>query len=77
MFWIQESKTSGKPVGYKQFYADFESDIIKLPRLGIEGTQESDTNVENHPVGYGSECLCLETGELFILSREDNEWKKV
>lgn len=77
MFWIQDSNSYGKPKDYKMFYADYESDIDNLPKFGIDGKQESNTTVENHPTGYGSECLVIETGELYILSRDDNEWKKV
>ena len=63
----------------KEYLLTNAEDINKLPRVGIEGTQEtcSDT-VTNDPCAVGSTAL-LVTGavtEVYILT-PDNEWVKM
>ena len=68
MFWIQENGLNKNNTGYKLFYAEFTSDISELPTDKKEGTQTSGDTVSNKVCALGSECLCIENANLYILT---------
>lgn len=76
-YWIQETRTNQNMKNYKSFMCDFRTDIEKLPRMGINGTEQEDDTVSSLPCSYGSDCLCLEDSSVWILGKETNEWKEV
>lgn len=76
MFWIQQTGTGHNNSNYRLFYAEKESDVTDLmPTDKVEGTQTNGDSVANKKCAIGSECLVLETGNLYILSSEG--WKAV
>lgn len=77
MFWIQETKTTQNNVGYKFFYADYETDVLNLPTQTEFGKQENDDTVSNQKVSAGSECFVLESGSAYILGKATNRWIKI
>ena len=68
MFWIQQTGTNHNNSAYRLFYAETDSDIALLPTNLVEGTQDNGDTVANQICSLGSECLCLSTGELYVLS---------
>lgn len=56
----------------KQFLCLTVSDIAKLPKEGVYGTQENVPPEENEPCGVGSTAI-FKTGEVYMLW-PDNEW---
>ena len=68
MFWIQQTGTNHNNSAYRLFYAETDSDIALLPTNLVEGTQDNGDTVANQTCSLGSECLCLSTGELYVLS---------
>lgn len=77
MFWIQQTGTNHNNSAYRLFYADYESDVANLPTSQEEGKQTNGDTVANQKTTAGSECLVLESGNLYILSKDDDEWKGV
>lgn len=75
MYWIQEIATNKNNSGYRLFYAEKLIDINLMPTNLKKGIQENGDSVANHLCSLGSECLCLENGERFILS--NSGWTKV
>lgn len=66
---------NGHPVhsNKKSFVCQSVDDIGKLPRCGIEGTQDvTDDPTINEPCAIGSDAI-VKTGEVYILW-PDNEW---
>lgn len=64
---------SSCPNAKKQYLCTSVDDISKLPRCGIEGTQEQRIDPkDNEPCGIGSQAI-VKTGEVYILW-PDNEW---
>ena len=68
MFWIQKTGTKNDNSAYRLFYAETDSDIALLPTNLVKGTQDNGDTVANQTCSLGSECLCLSTGELYVLS---------
>jgi len=61
----------------KEFICQDENDITKLPRYGINGTQESEYDtVSNQPCAIGSKAIVCSTSNVYILS-PDNAWVKL
>ena len=75
MFWIQQTGSNHNNSGYRLFYAELESDLSLMPTNKQEGKQDNGDSIANKKVALGSECLVLETGNLYILS--SNGWKGV
>ena len=72
---------NGKPNQYdqKQYILTSESDVDKLPRMNIRGTQEiTNDSTVNEPCAVGSTALVCTTGniDVFMLT-PDNEWLKM
>ena len=76
-YWIQETANNHNISGYKLFYCDYVSDIDKLPRFKIDGEIQEDDSTASYPCSYGSECVCLENGNKYILGKSTNKWRKV
>ncbi len=68
MFWIQENGINKNNIGYKLFYAEFESDISILPTNKKVGNQVSGDTVVNKVCALGSECYCIENNILYVLT---------
>lgn len=68
MFWVQENGLNKNNTGYKLFYAELESDIALLPTHSKEGLQDGHDSTANHKCALGSECLCIENSNLYILT---------
>lgn len=69
------------PAPIKSYDCTSESDISKLPKFGIPGTQVLDDGfdeINNAPCGFGSTAL-LVTGTVTQVHRlmPDNDWKKM
>ena len=77
MFWIQQTGTNHNNSAYRLFYADYETDVANLPTSQKNGKQDNGDTVANQKITAGSECLVLESGNLYILSKDDDEWKGV
>ncbi len=75
MYWVQETATNKNNPGYRLFYAEKLIDINLMPTNLKKGIQENGDSTANHLCSLGSECLCLENGERFILS--NSGWTKV
>lgn len=74
MFWIQDTGNKYNNSAYNLYYADYESDVKNLPTSSKEGLQDGDT-VANKRTCAGSECLVLETGNLYILRKATDTWE--
>jgi hypothetical protein len=79
MFRVTKSQWSVNGV-QNDYLCSSEEDIAKLPRFGVEGTQEvvtEDDVIVNKPCMYGSTALvidpALESSKLYILG-PDNSW---
>lgn len=68
MFWIQQTGTKNNNSAYRLFYAESDDDIDFLPTNLVEGTQDTGDTVANQKCSIGSECLCLSSGLLYVLS---------
>lgn len=76
-YWVQETTTKQNMINYRSYICDFRSDIEKLPRFGIKGTDQEGDSISPQPCSYGSDCLCLEDSSVWILGKETNEWKEL
>lgn len=76
MFWVQETGTNHNNSTYRLFYADFESDLKNLPTQNKKGTQYNGDTVANQTCSAGSECVVIETGNVYILGKESNTWDR-
>lgn len=68
MFWIQENGKDKNNRDYRLFYAEFASDLPLLPTDKKEGTQVDGNSSANYKCALGSECLCIENSNLYILT---------
>lgn len=68
MFWIQEMGSKNNNSAYRLFYAEYESDISLLPTSQTQGQQSNGDTVANQKCALGSECLCIDTGDVFVLT---------
>lgn len=77
-YWIQSigSPQNGENPNRKLFYADTAADINNLPTAQNEGTPQGDLT-SHEKCAFGSSCLCLETSDLYVLSKDDDSWIKV
>lgn len=57
----------------REFIADKNTDIDKLPRQNIRGIQNTKEDPLNDIVSAGSKCFVIETSETYMLGN-DNEW---
>ena len=69
MFWVQETANRHNNSTYRNFYAEYTDDIDLLPTDKECGKQDNGDSVANHPCALGSECICIESAELYILTR--------
>ncbi len=81
MFWIDTSDTGRLQNSDRQipFWADSESDVANLPKMGIYGVQQGDDTISCRPVGKGSTCMCINNGSgstLYVLN-SNNDWIKM
>ena len=60
----------------EQFIAETEADIAKLPTLTSAGNQAESEGFAYQKTGVGSVALCVETGDVYILT-SNNQWTKV
>ena len=79
MYWLDQTQSSTN--SQKLFYADTESDIENLPTSKKFGVKQdytyTDPTVEaERPVLIGSQCLVIETGDIFMLN-SNNIWTKI
>ncbi len=73
MFWIDPTDNDQKG-GTRAFQCDSPSDVPNLPTSTTLGKGDDET--ANQKVEKSSSCLCLGSGELYILNSED-EWISV
>ena len=76
-YWIQETGGNHNLSNYRMFYFDTESEIDDLPTATKEGKQQDDDSVSAQKCSYGSEAYCLETGSVYILSKDTDTWMGV
>lgn len=77
-YWVQEVATKGtNSSGYRKYYCDTEADIAKLPKYAVFGEKQDENPVDAMPCSYGSEATVLETGDNYILGKDENDWVKV
>lgn len=76
-YWIQETGTHQNFSNCRSFICDYLSDILKLPRVGINGEKQEGDTVSSTPCSYGSDCLCLEDSSVWVLGKDTNEWQEV
>lgn len=76
-YWIQETGGNHNLSNYKLFYCDTESNVVDLPTAKKDGKVQDGDTVSSQKCAYGSECLVLESGNLYILSKDSDEWKVV
>lgn len=76
MFWIQETGTNKNNMNYRLIYAEFESDLDRLPTQTDPGNQDNGDTIANKLVSAGSECIVLETGDVYVLGKSTNTWDK-
>ena len=72
MYWINEDSKVGSSKQVS-FYADAESDINNLPTMTTKGVQQGNDTVSCEPVGCGSYCLVIGSGNVYMLNSE-NTW---
>lgn len=76
MYWIDSTQEyTGTPT-IRNFYCDTPADITNLPTSSSEGVQQGDDTVSCQKVSPGSSCLCIGSGELYMLNSLD-QWKSV
>lgn len=78
-YWIQEAggQADGRNSDYRLFYAGKSTDIKNLPHIKSDGIQQEGDDIAHLKCGAGSACLCLETGDLYILDKESDTWTKM
>ena len=74
-YWIQETDGNHNLSNYRLFYCDTEIDVDDLPTNKKDGKIQDGDSVSFQKCAYGSECLVLESGNLYILSKDSDEWK--
>lgn len=79
MFWIKDLKNED-PM-YRFFYAEFETDRLNLPTQTERGKQDEGDDIElkaaNAICGEGSECLVIESGNVYVLGKSTNTWDRM
>ena len=61
----------------KQFIAEEEADIAKLPTTAEEGDKTAAIgDAWRNDITYGSTVICVETGDAYVLTSDD-DWTKV
>lgn len=75
MFWIQQTNNKHNNSAYNLYYADYELDVKNLPTASKVGLQENGDTVANKKTCAGSECLVLETGNVYILRKDTDTWE--
>ena len=78
-YWIQESggQADGRNPDYRLFYAGKTTDINNLPHTKKDGVPQVNDLFAHLKCGAGSACLCLETGDVYILDKESDTWTRV
>lgn len=74
-YWIQETGTNHNNSSYRLFYAETPDDISLMPTNLQDGNQLNGDTVSNQKCSLGSECLCISTGSLYILT--NSGWQEV
>lgn len=73
MFWVVSKADNSKRYdNWFYFMCDSLSDIDTLPTQ----TANAELPIEVETCAPGSECLCLETGEVYILNGKNDTWTK-
>ena len=73
-YWVQEKyKNSNR----KSFVCDKKNDIDKLPKFGKSGEAQEGDTISSKPCKYGSDCFCIEDKSAWMLTKDDNTWKKI
>lgn len=79
MFWIKDLKKED-PM-YRFFYAEFETDRLNLPTQTERGKQDEGDDIKlkvaNNICGEGSECLIIESGNVYVLGKSTNTWDRM
>lgn len=73
-FKITKINDRSNSIDTKEFLCQTPDDVLKLPRNGINGTQDLiDDTVSNAPCAIGSTALVCSTAKVYILA-PDNTW---
>lgn len=76
MYWLDVTQNyTGYPL-IRNFFCDEPSDIANLPTSTTEGVQQGSDTVSCQKVNAGSSCLCIGSGELYMLNSSDT-WVSV
>lgn len=76
---VLATEINGHPVSNKKkvFLLDTADEILRLPRVGVEGTLDAKVDPDvNEPCSYGSEATVVDPFGGYILS-PSNVWKQV
>lgn len=76
---IISPKGHPSPYAIKDFICDTPDDVEKLPKFGIEGTQQlndGEDYVTNEPVYYNSSATVVEPYSGYVLAPSNN-WKQI
>lgn len=75
MYYIDHNN-SYLPARQINYIADNPDDVTKLPTSITKGEPQPNDSTAHLEVSYGSQCLVISTGELYILNSQD-EWVSV
>lgn len=75
-YWIIEAGNSNN-ANYRGFYCDYLSDISKLPTQTKEGAPQEGDTVSSKPCSAGSNCVCLENSNVYVLGKDTDQWKQL
>lgn len=80
MYWLDHNQSTTEV--QKVFYADTEADIENLPTSKKRGVKQDHKYPDpsfgdgTHPVEIGSQCIVIDTGEVYML-KSDDTWGRI
>ena len=79
MYWLDHNQSS--TASQKVFYADTDNDVLNLPTSKSRGVEQnyrySDPTFDGSaPVEFGSQCMVISTGEVYMLNSQDI-WERI
>ena len=74
-YWINQSGNKNRP-NWRQFYCDTEEDVSSLPTSSKGGVKQVGDSTAHQNFAIGSECLVLESTNVYVLNSSDT-WIKL
>lgn len=74
-YWIIKAG-NGHNSTWRYFQCDYITDIANLPTTTKQGKQQENDTVCSYTCAPGSQCLCHEDGNMWLLGKDTDKWIK-